>query len=242
MAQLDKSKSISGTIGNVVFRKVGKKQILQSRPGTIKQTRATRISGSEFRQCSSWSKWLRLGLNPFLDRHTDHYMCSRFTGQLYTALQANAALPKGERTPMNSDMASLGGFEFNADSPFSDYFSPIITASVNSYNEVTVAVPSFNPKTAMQFAPNTMHAELLIYVVSTNFESQMGFEDSFVIVPINKGTGIHPETVWTSTAVPQGNLMLVCAKLLFYETGRFAEKIYGNSKQCSPAQLLMAGR
>src|SRR6187399_2864610 len=102
MAQLNKNKSISGTVGNLVFRDVWKKQILQSKPGAIKQTKETKASGSEFRQCSSWAKWLRSWLNSFLANHTDSFMHSRFVGQLYTTLQANTTLPKGERTPLNS--------------------------------------------------------------------------------------------------------------------------------------------
>lgn len=241
MAQLNKNKSISGTIGNIVFREVDKKQILQAKPGPIKQTQETKASGSEFRQCSRWAKWLRLGLTSFLANHTDHYMYSRLAGQLYTSLQTNTALAKGVRTPLNSNMDSLGGFEFNTHSPFSEYFIPNITAILNDQNQVIITVPSFNPKTGMRFAKDTEKAELLLYVMATNFDHTSGYKDGYTILPIEKKEGTVAETVWTTPILPEGHLILVCAKLLYYNTTKFTEKNYVNSKECSPAMIIGVG-
>ena len=66
MARLDNKRNFSGTIGNVVFRTLDGKQIVQSKEAFRKQTPATKISGSEFRQCSTWTKQLRASLTPFL--------------------------------------------------------------------------------------------------------------------------------------------------------------------------------
>lgn len=48
MARLDKNKFLSGVIGNLVFRNLDEKQIVQSKPDNIKQSRLTKLSGSEF--------------------------------------------------------------------------------------------------------------------------------------------------------------------------------------------------
>jgi hypothetical protein len=237
MAYIDRSKSISGAIGNVVFRKVGTKQILQVKSGPIRQTKETKVSGSEFRQCSSWAKWLRLGLGSFLAKHTDSTMHGRFTGQFYTTLQGNTSFPKGERTPLNSDMASLAEFEFNTNSPFRDYFVPEITTVLNDQHQVVVTVPEFNAKAAVEFPQDTHYAELLIYAIATDFQDHTGFTDGYMILPIENKSETIAETVWASPAFPQGHLVLVCAKLLFYNTNRFTEKQYINSKECSPAMI-----
>lgn len=241
MAQLDKSKSISGAIGNVVFKKIGNKQILQSKPDSVRQTERTKAASSEFRQCSLWGQWLRNGLRSFLTDEAGGYMHSRLNGQLYAAIQMNTALPKGQRTPLNSDMSTLAGFEFNTHSPFTDYFALPIEAVLNDQQQVVVTVPEFEPKTALQFASTTKQAELLIYVLATNFESNTGFPDDYTIIPIPNNYTAIPATTWSSQPMPKGCLILACAKLQFYNTNRFTEKHYVNTKECSPMKVLMVG-
>lgn len=52
MARLDKNKFLIGVIGNLVFKNLDGKQIIQSKPDNIKQSRHTKLSGSESRSCS----------------------------------------------------------------------------------------------------------------------------------------------------------------------------------------------
>ena len=238
MARITKNKSFSGIIGNVVFREVGGKLIAQSKSGPIKQTKATQLSGSEFRQCSSWAKRLRLGLASFLDKQTDGLMYRRFTGQLYAALQTNTIVNKGERTPLNSDMNLLSGFEFNSHSPFTNYFAPAIMVTLYEPNQVRVTMPAFSPTTAVRFAENTSQAELLLYVMATNLDQNTTYSEAYTLIPISKTEETIAETVWTTPALPSGQVVLVCAKLLFYHTNKFTEKTYVNSKDCNPAMLV----
>ena len=240
MAQLTKNKLISGAIGNVVFRNVGNKQILVSKSGPIKQTALTKASGSEFRQCSSWGSWLRSGLASFINKQADAYMHSRFAGQLYSALQTNSTLPKGERTLLNSDLSTLKGFEFNTHSPFVDYCIPRLTADLNELNQVVVTLPELNPIKDIRFVKGSSRAELLIYVLATNFDTNTPYTDGFTLLSLEKSEGTLSETVWIGPVIPAGHLVLVCAKLLFYTTNKFTEKNYVNSKECNPAQVIMA--
>ena len=107
MARIDKNKFLSGAIGDLVFRNLDGKQVVQSKPDGVKQSRLTKLSGNEFRNCSKWAKMLRYNLNDFLAQQTDGYMYRRFTGQLYKALQSNTSLMKGERTPLNCHLEAL---------------------------------------------------------------------------------------------------------------------------------------
>ncbi|MDN3675848.1 hypothetical protein QWY90_00625 [Flavobacterium paronense] len=165
-------------------------------------------------------------------------MYSRLAGQVYKAIQLNTALPKGMRTPVNSTMDLLTGFEFNTYSPFTKYFAPEIAALLNDQNQVVVTVPAFNPKTAMRFAKGTEKAELLLYVLGTNFEDNTKYTEAFTRLPIEKKEETLTETVWTSPVLPEGQLLLVCAKLFFYTTTKFTEKNYVNNKECSPAKVI----
>jgi hypothetical protein len=71
MARLDKNKFLSGVIGNLVFRNLDGKQIVQSKPDKIKQSKMTKLSGSEFRSCSQWAKMIRQHLYNFLINQND---------------------------------------------------------------------------------------------------------------------------------------------------------------------------
>ena len=85
MATLGNKKTFSGLVGNVVFRNLNNKQIIQSRPSGLKQTKATKISASEFGSCSHWAKQLRIGLTSFLVKLTDGAMHQRFATVIYNA-------------------------------------------------------------------------------------------------------------------------------------------------------------
>lgn len=242
MARISKKNIISGRIGDLVFREFNGKQVVQTRPEEMKQTKATQMSSSEFTRCSRWAKWLRLFLIPVLVGLTDSFMYKRFTGQLYTALQSNIHLLKGERNPCNADMSALAGFEFNTHSPFVAYFFPALTASLDAHRQLTVTIPAFDPKTEMVFAGRTTQAELLVYVLATNFDQTAPITEDHFILPIHKNTPLQATTLWTSPVLPENYFVLVTAKLLFYTTNTFTVKNYINSKEMSPAIVVLAAK
>lgn len=241
MARLSKKNIISGTTGNLVFRNLDGKQILQSHPGKIRQTQQTAASGSEFRQCSRWAKHLRIRLHSFLAGQTDSYMYRRLTGSFYNALLENTHLPKGQRTPLNVNMKALEGFEFNSHSSFREYFLPEITVVMDSNRQVQVTIPELEPKSQMQFPKKVSQAELVVYVCATRFELNLPQPDAFFILPINRHTAVQPETTWTSPTLPEGYFIMVAAKLLYYEENQFMGKKYSNSEILNPSRILFCG-
>ena len=237
MARIDKKNILSGALGNLVFRNLDGNQIVQSHPGSVKQTKATQASGSEFRQCSHWAKLLRIGLSRFIDKQTDSYMFSRFTGAVYKAIQKNLTLPKGQRTPLNSDMSSLVGFEFNTHSPFSTYCTVPIQVTANPDRTVTVTIPEFLPKTAIVFPEKCTDVDLLVYVYATDFTSVGNLENNYFTLPLSKNN-TSPATVWTSPVLPEHNLVLVVARLLYKQYNRFSGDYCINSKELNPAMVV----
>jgi len=238
MGQILKKNFISGMIGNLVFRNLNGKQIVQSHPRKFKQTKATKASGSEFRQCSSWARQLREGLFPFLIDQTDSYMYRRLTGQLYKALLSNTNLPKGGRTPLNADMKDLEGFEFNSHSPFKDYFIPKITTVLDTHRQLQVTIPELDLNTQVLFPSNVYHAELVVVAYATSFDHTATPVDASFILPLEKNAVIPQETVWTSPPIPEHYFMVVAAKLLFYTPNKFTGKNYLNSKTLNPASIM----
>ncbi len=242
MARINDKRQFRGAIGNVVFKTLDGKEIVQSRPSRLKQTAGTKISSSEFQQCSTWSRLLREGLDPFLLGRTDSYMYRRFTGAFYNALQTNEELPKGARTPLNADMTDLAGFEFNAHSPFEYYFTPPISAELDEQRQVTISLPAFNPQADMHFAEHTHKAELLLYVYATNLQTNAALTEDYTVINLDQNTALLSGINWTSCPMPEGCFILVCAKLMYYNVNKFSAKDYVNSSQLSPAVIVGAFR
>lgn len=241
MARINKKNIISGKIGNLVFRNLDGKQVVQAKPEKVNQTKFTKLSSSEFTQSSRWAKSLRLSLIPFLVGLTDTYMYRRLTGQLYQALQTNTKIAKGQRTPCNSDMSELNGFEFNTHSPFVDYFLPKLDVSLDAQRQLNVTIPEFEPKTEVLFAEKTYQAELLIYVIATNLDPNTAAIETHFILPIERQTALIPETQWSSFALPAGCFVLVSAKIMYYNMNKFTVKNYVNSVKLNPACVVFAG-
>lgn len=240
MATLGNKKAFSGMVGNVVFRIRDGKQIVQSRPATVKQTSATKRSASEFGSCSKWAKQLRIGLTPFLVGLTDSTMHSRFTATLYNAIKHNTNVPQGERTPLNTNMESLQGFEFNTHSPFANYFKPTITAELNANKEVTVSLLAFDPQADMVFPNGCTTAKLALYIYATDLKD---LENTLVfhsLLPIDKRTTVAAQNLLTTTPLPEGWFALASVKLLYYTPNVLTESNYLNTKEFSPAMVVLA--
>jgi hypothetical protein len=240
MARLDKNKFLSGVIGNLVFRNLDGKQIVQSKPDKIKQSTMTKLSGSEFRSCSQWAKMIRQYLYNFLINQNDSYMYRRLTGSLYRAIRSNTAIFKGERTPLNSNLDELVGFDFNSNSAFKDYFLPTVLVVLTNERQVQVTLPEFKPKSEVVFPERTGHAELLVYVMTTSLKYNTAVVDDYFIVPMTNNATLIPATVWTSLILPESHFVLVTAKIMYYNNDKFTVKNYINSKAMNPSTILMA--
>lgn len=240
MARLGNKNTISGMVGNLVFRDLDGRQVLQSRPDDVKQSPQTRASSSEFQQCSRWAKHLRNGLSSFLMGQTDSYMYRRLTGRVYNALLDNTHLPKGERGPLQADMKALTGFEFNTHSPFGDYFLPEILVVLDDQRQIRVTVPGLEPETEIRFPEMATQAELVVYVYATNFESNPPATEAFFTLSLNRAAPFEPETPWTSPTLPAGHFVLVTAKVLYSSPNKFMGKSYSNSKVLNPCRILFS--
>jgi len=242
MARINKNNIISGKISQLVFRNIDGKQYVQSQPSAMKQTRNTKLSSSEFIDCSKWTKRLRIHLNSLLVGLTDTYMYKRFTGHFYTTLQSNTNLFKGQRNPFNADMSGLAGFEFNIHSPFANHFLAKIEVSLDAQNQVKVILPVLNPKTELVYPKRNGAADLIVYVLATTFDQSKPIVEAHFTSPILYYNPLDTEVTWISPPIPNDYFIVVVAQLLFYEANPFTIKNYLNTKELNPACILFASR
>ncbi|MFY8187474.1 MAG: hypothetical protein ACOVLC_05885 [Flavobacterium sp.] len=244
MAKINDNKLLSGAVGNLVFRTLEGQQIVQAAPGKIRQSKRTKQSGSEFRQCSKWGKQLRWLLHDFLARQTDTYMHRRLTTALYQTILSNTQLLVGERTPFNCDMKGMEGFEWNTHSPMQAYFQAPLQTTMLDSGHVEIAIPSFKPNEAIKFPKRIHEVELLLYVFAVqDLQSYTLLSKNIFVAPFhNNHTPTLPQTFQTETPMPAGAWVLALAKIQFYTHNAFVGKKYENTAQLSPTQIVFSGR
>ena len=167
-------------------------------------------------------------------------MYRRLTGSLYSAIQSNTAILKGERTPLNSNLDALVGFDFNSSSAFKDYFLPTVLVELTNQRQVQVNIPEFEPKSEVVFPERTGHAELLVYVMASCLKYNTAVVDDYFLVPMTNNASKIPATVWTSIVLPESHFVLVSAKMMYYNNDKFTVKNYINSKAMNPSTILLA--
>ena len=125
MAQLDKHNRLIGGLGDLVFRQVNGKTIVQVKLGKngVNQTKQTKLSSSDFGTASSTTKCLSMTLRRLFLTYYDHQMFNRFRKTVYQAMLSNTEIPKGEKDLWQGEISLLDGFEFNLSSLYSDYCS-----------------------------------------------------------------------------------------------------------------------
>jgi len=244
MAKINNKKQFSGMIGNLVFRTLEGQQIVQSAPRKFTQSKLTQLSGSEFRQCSKWGRFLRNMLQSFLSAQTDSYMHRRLTSALYQTILGNTQIPKGERTLLNCNMNAMEGFEFNSHSPFAHHLQVPVETSLQEDGRVLVSIPSFKPSEKLIFPKNIHNVELMIYVFAvTHFEPFVREQPNTFVIPLSKDNLMtEPQTFLTEHSMPAGAWVLALAKLHFYTHNTFVGKKYENTAQMSPTQIIFSGR
>ena len=89
MATIDRKGRIRGKIGPEVYQVMNGKNIIQSKPDKVKQTKATKESSQEFAYIQNSAKRLGQHFYPALQHLEDKKMANRFSSNLHKALTQN---------------------------------------------------------------------------------------------------------------------------------------------------------
>jgi len=232
---------LSGTIGSVIFQQQYGKTVVRSKPAKVKQTQATRVSGNEFRYCSGWSKYLRLGLQPLWLGNTDSRVSQRLTSALYAALQHNTAQPKGERNWTNTSLESLKGFECNTHSPFEHYCKADSTAALTTNRTIQVTLPEMVTATSLIYPERCTDAELRACVTATDITTGKILTTEVKVFSLPKSTVTLSEQTWESGVLPTDSVLVVAAQIVYFGNNTVSGRYSLNHKSLNPGVLLWTG-
>ncbi|TKC58142.1 hypothetical protein FBD94_19530 [Pedobacter hiemivivus] len=239
MGKLD-GKFIRGAVGDITFKKVGKKQYVQKKSKmTVKdQTEATKKSAQVFGQASSLASSIRVSLDSIIGFY-DTFMVSRFTGD--TGYVLNTALvAETQKFVFNPNSFNrFNGFEFNLNSPVKNYLfaQPEVTTSGNT---LELTLPEMNIPQDLRFPQPGRNCIIALQIAQFDLKHGYHMESNIQSAEINYAykPAIIPASKFTFEIAP-GCLCIIGIALKYYEK-TFAGNDTVNNKTFNPSAILKA--
>lgn len=238
MAYLDKNNIIRGALGNVVFRQLDDKNVIQAKPEKLKQTKATKESATDFGTASTTAKKLTISLKSIYFNHHDNKMHTRLRSCILNIFKKNMTTSRGQKSLWMSDIETLNGFDFNLTSLFSDYLKLNIGVSMSHDHKIKIQVVSLDPKKYIKWPESIFKAELC-FLMSVFEKDDLRIKNQEVF---KKEISFFNSSVtalnYSSTPITSDALVIVSACLLFYKEDSLVSRIPINHKSMHPAQII----
>lgn len=172
---------VKGTMDDITFYKsvdgAGvrmKGGIEASRIANDPKFQRTRENGMEFGRAGKAGKTLRLNIRGLLKRTADPRMVSRLTREMMRVIKSDTDNGRGERNVLDGDLVLLQGFEFNVRTALNMTFTAAFTPAINrATGALTVAVPVFDPLTAVIPPKGATHFQLTAAGIAADFDAEI---------------------------------------------------------------------
>ena len=239
MAQLDKHNQLFGGLGDLVFKQVNGKTIVQLKPGKngVKQSQPTKLSASDFGTASSTTKRLSISLRSLFHTYYDSQMYNRFRKTVYQAMLHNTEILKGQKDLWEGDISLLDGFEFNLDSLYTDYCMATINCSLSPANEIRLDIGEFNPKSQLRWPKKTHKAELCFLVSTYTKENYTPKESEIFKVEVSSFSPPIAAQSFTTSSLSSNCLVLISSCVLYFKNDSVMGDISLNHKKLHPAKI-----
>lgn len=233
-------KFIRGMAGDLTFRKVNGKQVVQgkSKKEQIDMTAATYNAAYIFGRASTLACYIRAAADPIIG-FNDGGMVSRFTGECNQILQQAATADDNVFDYSQHLFNRLNGFEFNIGSPVKNYLfaQPIVTLSEQN---VTIDLPEIKIPKELKFPENAQYCMVAFSVslFDLNSNKYISNEIKSFEVEWNLKAFSFPAQQLVFDGSP--GCLCVIALALYYSERTFAGKAVLNNKNLSPSAILKA--
>lgn len=161
---------LRGQIGNVVNRKLGNKNVVQTKPsGKTRQTRATEAAASDFGTASSAGSMMRRAFTTVHQEMHDPEMHNRLVKTMLRVLRGNGKARQGMLHIERGNIKRLIDFQFNAKCHIYDhvYFEPRVY--FDHTGKTTIVLPPLDAKHNFSAPKTCKYIVLKIDVVVLDF-------------------------------------------------------------------------
>ena len=161
---------LRGQIGNVVNRKVGTQNVVQTKPtGKIRQTQWTEAAASDFGTASSAGSLIRRAFIVAHRKVHDGQMHNRLVKRMQRVLRGNGKVTKGFMQVKDGNIKRLVDFQFNEKCHIYDYvyFDPKV--SFDEVGNTYIQLPAFETHRNLYVPKQCSHIVLKFDVIGFNF-------------------------------------------------------------------------
>src|SRR5690606_1298867 len=229
---------LHGKIGAVVYRSLGSSSIVQSRPGSVRQTLSTKESALEFGLVSNCGRILR-ALYSGYTCYSDGRLLNRMNVALLKCLR-DSEKPRGERDLQDGNPEHLKGLQFNIHSPLTEALA-VRPECFLEEGKVRVHLPAFKENGQLLQPKYSRSSVLRLMVVAINFREGYYEYLAYQDIEIGRGAVIAAQDWQPELVLPAGSMVLVSASLHYFGMrGPDGEALSLNSTACSPAEIIGA--
>ena len=244
MAELDSKTGLKGNIGNLIFRNVNGKTIVQSRPVNAGKRRKGRgkQTATDFGRASRTTSSLMIGLRPFLSSMYDSQFFNRFRKAVYQGMKMNDTLPQGSLDLWQGEPTVLEGLEADLKNQYPQYVQMHRLELSLEAGSLEINVPEFKADNHLYWSSKIDETELCYWISVYDSKTYMVLRHELFRIPIPHRTQSIPAIRYTATALPAEALLLVTAGVLYYTADIRLGKVCINSKAFNPTQVLKVFR
>jgi len=202
----------SGRIGPLIGCKRYGKYYYRSRPGKVRQTKATKASSSIFALASMAGKIMRQYLQHSIPNPKDKEMQCRMVGRISDWLR----LAKGQPAQPTADMPFVNHFDFNPDKPLEEAWRLPLACRVTGPGMAVLQIPAFVPVEAIKAPANTTHIQLCISAVALRLDNYSNFgTESLTIDMAYNDTAQPGQQIDLPLQTEPGNILIAAMQLRY---------------------------
>ena len=225
-----------GRIGNQIHYRIGDKFYLRSAPGSVRQTKATKLRAAEFGRASSIGSVIRSQLLGVIPDPADRKMQTRLVGAVFQWLQT----VKGQSAEPGHHPSFITGFEFrDKGRSVRARWKAHFQVSNPSSGLLQIKIPAFVPEESFEAPAYTASVVCKIAVGVCETEGYPIGSSSAELVFAYNGTTVPAQTISMKLPTPKGSL-IVTGMSLGYSVSKDRCTRDNTNKAYMPSEIVSA--
>lgn len=235
---------LRGQIGNLINRKVGNKNVVQTKPSNkIRQTRWTEAAALDFGTASSSGSLIRRAFRSLHMNMHDSGMHNRLVTCMQRVLRGHGKQYQGMLLVNQGNIQRLVDFQFNEKCHLYDYlyFDPQVSFDPNG--TTYISLPSLNGQRHFFIPKKCSHVLLKIEAAGFHFAAKhyetIGIHEIELPIYSQNGDGIEPQTLVFEPKDTRYDSLLVALSISYItKNGKYSLLL--NSEELNPAGIIAA--
>jgi len=229
MARVNGIVRFSGQLGDLVFYKRGKKDVVRHKAANYILTENSRKSAQDFGAASRNASYIRKAFAPLVKLYAYDDLLNRLNKRFIEIFKTIPAEQAGDKKLIDGNLALLKGFEFNTSKPLEKLWLSETVLHIETDGLVKLILPKGEIKSFLKPHPKATEARLQVMGFHFDLDDTGGYEIMEVndlVIPLSN---CHfPKTALALKLDHKGDKALIFAMGISFFTGtaRFGDRRY----------------